>query len=81
MEALRTRRDMLLNFSAGLVLAGSAPVRAQTALAPWPGLASRMSPRPDHGQKSYRGSGRLAGGDSGIGRDAGRVGRTRRALR
>ena len=28
---------------------------------PWPGLASRMDPRPDHGENSYRGSGRLAG--------------------
>ena len=44
---------------------------------PWPGLASRMDPRPDHGEKSYRGSGRLAGrralitgGDSGMGRAA-----------
>jgi NAD(P)-dependent dehydrogenase (short-subunit alcohol dehydrogenase family) len=43
----------------------------------WPGLASRMQPRPDHGEKSYVGSGRLAGrkalitgGDSGIGRAA-----------
>lgn len=41
----------------------------------WPGLASKMTPRPDHGEKSYKGSGRLAGrkalvtgGDSGIGR-------------
>ncbi|MFC0409990.1 SDR family oxidoreductase [Roseomonas elaeocarpi] len=44
---------------------------------PWPGLASRMTPRPDHGETSYRGSGKLAGrkalitgGDSGIGRAA-----------
>jgi NAD(P)-dependent dehydrogenase (short-subunit alcohol dehydrogenase family) len=44
---------------------------------PWPGLASRMEPRPDHGEKSYRGSGRLTGrkalitgGDSGMGRAA-----------
>ncbi|MGC2626548.1 MAG: SDR family NAD(P)-dependent oxidoreductase, partial [Candidatus Udaeobacter sp.] len=44
---------------------------------PWPGLASKMDPRPDHGEKSYKGSGRLAGrkalvtgGDSGIGRAA-----------
>lgn len=43
----------------------------------WPALASRMTPRPDHGETSYRGSGRLAGrralltgGDSGIGRAA-----------
>ncbi|MEC5343958.1 SDR family oxidoreductase [Brenneria populi] len=40
-----------------------------------PGLAGKMRPVPDHGEKSYRGSGRLAGrralitgGDSGIGR-------------
>jgi hypothetical protein len=44
---------------------------------PWPRLASRMDPRPDHGEESYRGSGRLAGrkalitgGDSGMGRAA-----------
>jgi NAD(P)-dependent dehydrogenase (short-subunit alcohol dehydrogenase family) len=44
---------------------------------PWPGLASQMDPRPDHGETSYRGSGRLAGrkalitgGDSGMGRAA-----------
>ncbi|KQP82984.1 MULTISPECIES: SDR family oxidoreductase [unclassified Methylobacterium] len=43
----------------------------------WPGLASRMVPRPDHGETTYKGSGRLAGrkalitgGDSGIGRAA-----------
>jgi NAD(P)-dependent dehydrogenase (short-subunit alcohol dehydrogenase family) len=42
---------------------------------PWPGLASKMDPRPDHGESSYKGTGRLAGkralitgGDSGIGR-------------
>ena len=44
---------------------------------PWPGLASRMNPLPDHGETSYKGSGRLlgrkaliTGGDSGIGRAA-----------
>ena len=44
---------------------------------PWPGLASRMEPRPDHGETSYKGSGRLkgrkaliTGGDSGMGRAA-----------
>jgi len=44
---------------------------------PWPGLASKMMPRPDHGEESYKGSGRLAGrkalitgGDSGMGRAA-----------
>jgi hypothetical protein len=42
-----------------------------------PGLAKKMTPRPDHGEESYRGSGRLpnrkalvTGGDSGIGRAA-----------
>jgi hypothetical protein len=28
---------------------------------PWPGLASKMQPVPDHGETSYRGSGRLQG--------------------
>ena len=44
---------------------------------PWPGLAGKMDPRPDHGETSYKGSGRLAGrkalitgGDSGMGRAA-----------
>jgi NAD(P)-dependent dehydrogenase (short-subunit alcohol dehydrogenase family) len=44
---------------------------------PWPGLAGKMNPRPDHGETSYKGSGRLAGrkalitgGDSGMGRAA-----------
>lgn len=43
----------------------------------WPGLASKMDPVPDHGEQSYKGSGRLkgrkaliTGGDSGIGRAA-----------
>jgi hypothetical protein len=42
-----------------------------------PGLAQKMSPKPDHGEESYKGSGRLkgrraliTGGDSGIGRAA-----------
>lgn len=42
---------------------------------PMPGFTNRMDPVPDHGELSYRGSGRLAGkravitgGDSGIGR-------------
>jgi len=44
---------------------------------PWPGLAKNMDPKPDHGEKSYKGSGRLkgrkaliTGGDSGMGRAA-----------
>lgn len=44
---------------------------------PVPGLARQMEPRPDHGETSYKGSGKLAGrkalvtgGDSGIGRAA-----------
>ena len=28
---------------------------------PWPGLAGRMEPRPDHGESTYKGSGRLMG--------------------
>jgi hypothetical protein len=51
------------------------PFKQQTQ--PWPGLANKMDPRPDHGETSYRGSGRLAGrkalitgGDSGMGRAA-----------
>ena len=44
---------------------------------PWPGLVSKMDPRPDHGEESYKGTGRLkgrkaliTGGDSGMGRAA-----------
>ena len=40
-----------------------------------PGTTAAMNPRPDHGEQSYKGSGRLkglkaliTGGDSGIGR-------------
>ncbi len=51
------------------------PFRSQSQ--PWPGLASQMDPRPDHGETSYKGSGRLrgrkaliTGGDSGMGRAA-----------
>jgi NAD(P)-dependent dehydrogenase (short-subunit alcohol dehydrogenase family) len=43
----------------------------------WPGLAGQMTPKPDHGETSYKGSNRLAGrkalitgGDSGMGRAA-----------
>src|SRR4051812_35917138 len=51
------------------------PFKAQQQA--WPGLASKMEPRPDHGETTYKGSGRLAGrkalitgGDSGMGRAA-----------
>src|ERR1700683_3280817 len=51
------------------------PFQKQTQ--PWPGLARKMKPKPDHGETSYRGSGRLTGrkalitgGDSGRGRAA-----------
>lgn len=51
------------------------PFNAQSQ--PWPGLAGKMDPRPDHGETSYKGSGRLkgrkaliTGGDSGMGRAA-----------
>jgi hypothetical protein len=44
---------------------------------PMPGRTDVMQPKPDHGEQSYRGSGKLAGkkavitgGDSGIGRAA-----------
>lgn len=44
---------------------------------PWPGLAEKMDPQPDHGEQSYKGRDRLTGkralvtgGDSGIGRAA-----------
>lgn len=49
------------------------PPQPQTA----PGLAARMHPRPDHGEESYKGSGKLmgrkaliTGADSGLGRAA-----------
>nr|WP_249407552.1 SDR family oxidoreductase [Rhizobium sp. CFBP 8752] len=51
------------------------PFQEQTQ--PFPGLAGKMTPKPDHGETSYKGSGRLAGrkalitgGDSGMGRAA-----------
>jgi NAD(P)-dependent dehydrogenase (short-subunit alcohol dehydrogenase family) len=51
------------------------PFKQQTQ--PWPGLARDMDPKPDHGETTYRGAGRLAGrkalvtgGDSGMGRAA-----------
>ncbi|MGC5749804.1 SDR family oxidoreductase [Gluconobacter sp. NFX36] len=49
------------------------PFEGQTQ--PFPGLSAKMTPEPDYGEKTYRGSGKLTGqvalitgGDSGIGR-------------
>jgi NAD(P)-dependent dehydrogenase (short-subunit alcohol dehydrogenase family) len=101
-DETHSRRQVLKDFTTGLVLASvapsafgqkSSPPENVTALpnpateyplppfAPqrqeWPGLASKMTPRPDHGESSYKGSGRLlgrkaliTGGDSGMGRAA-----------
>jgi NAD(P)-dependent dehydrogenase (short-subunit alcohol dehydrogenase family) len=51
------------------------PFEEQTQ--PWPGLAGKMNPKPDHGETTYKGSGRLTGrkalitgADSGMGRAA-----------
>jgi hypothetical protein len=44
---------------------------------PMPGSTSAMKPRPDHGEESYKGSGRLAGKKAVItGGDSGRVGKS-----
>jgi len=55
---------------------GKKPARKQKKQKP-PGIEKPMRPQPDHGEKSYRGSGKLqglaaiiTGGDSGIGRAA-----------
>jgi NAD(P)-dependent dehydrogenase (short-subunit alcohol dehydrogenase family) len=77
----------VLGQAQGSTAAGGRPVARQAARLPeppypqqqqpWPGLARDMNPRPDHGEESYRGTGRLSGkralitgGDSGIGRAA-----------
>ncbi|HBN07415.1 MAG TPA: NAD(P)-dependent oxidoreductase [Cyanobacteria bacterium UBA8530] len=56
-------------------LQGLGKVNQEKQSIPWPGQEKEMKPRPDHGETSYRGSGKLAGmkalvtgGDSGIGK-------------
>lgn len=74
-------KEQALNAAADAVLENPAdkypkpPFKKQPQ--PWPGLACRMEPPPDHGETSYQGSGRLlgrkaliTGGDSGMGRAA-----------
>jgi NAD(P)-dependent dehydrogenase (short-subunit alcohol dehydrogenase family) len=67
--------DKPLTFESPLDKHPKPPFRKQKQ--EWPGLARDMDPPPDHGEKSYRGSGRLqgrkaliTGGDSGMGRAA-----------
>lgn len=70
------RRNTLQDFPC-IPTTMTAPDASDKQSQPWPGLARDMQPPPDHGEKSYRGSNRLAGrkalitgGDSGIGRAA-----------
>ncbi len=67
------KNNALLNDPRHLYPAPPFPEQPQPA----PGLAGKMDPSPDHGEESYRGSGKLKGrkalvigGDSGIGRAA-----------
>ncbi len=67
------KNNALLNDPRHLYPAPPFPEQPQPA----PGLAGKMDPSPDHGEESYRGSGKLkgrkalvTGGDSGIGRAA-----------
>src|SRR5688572_17715756 len=73
--AAASQNDLPKNLEDPLSKYPKPPFKAQSQ--PWPGLASKMEPRPDHGEKSYKGSGRLrgrkaliTGGDSGMGRAA-----------
>jgi NAD(P)-dependent dehydrogenase (short-subunit alcohol dehydrogenase family) len=70
-----TRRENQLKLTDPRNKYAKPPFKKQSQ--PFPGLAARMTPIPDHGEKSYIGSGRLSGrkalitgGDSGIGRAA-----------
>jgi NAD(P)-dependent dehydrogenase (short-subunit alcohol dehydrogenase family) len=102
-ETPNSRRRVLTDLTAGLLMASAAPAafgqKGSSSTDPgvsmpnpateypkppfppqqqeWPGLVSKMTPRPDHGETSYKGSNRLAGrkalitgGDSGMGRAA-----------
>jgi NAD(P)-dependent dehydrogenase (short-subunit alcohol dehydrogenase family) len=77
--SLASAQDRTMTTPAGLVNPTDKypkpPFKRQSQ--PWPGLAKDMQPPPDHGEHSYKGSGRLAGrkalitgGDSGMGRAA-----------
>jgi NAD(P)-dependent dehydrogenase (short-subunit alcohol dehydrogenase family) len=70
-----TRRENQLKLTDPRNKYAKPPFKKQSQ--PFPGLAAKMTPVPDHGEKSYIGSGRLSGrkalitgGDSGIGRAA-----------
>ena len=70
---MSTTRDIARNARAVTNDSGGFPAQEQEP----PGLTGEMIPQPDHGEQSYRGSGRLeglraliTGGDSGIGRAA-----------
>jgi hypothetical protein len=72
-----SRRQIVSGLGVGFAATVVRPTLVENVSQPWPGLASKMDPRPDHGETSYRGSGRLAGrkalvtgGDSGMGRAA-----------
>lgn len=72
-RAMGTTSDIADNAEQMVNDSGGFPAQEQEP----PGLTSEMTPLPDHGEHSYRGSGRLeglrtliTGGDSGIGRAA-----------
>lgn len=77
LAAPEAKREMPLNASLEDPISKYPKPPFKEQLQPWPGLAGKMDPVPDHGEKSYKGSNRLAGrkalitgGDSGMGRAA-----------
>ena len=54
---MSTTRDIARNARAVTNDSGGFPAQEQEP----PGLTGEMSPQPDHGEQSYRGSGRLEG--------------------